>query len=74
MKFQFELEVKPNQGGWSIEKGTYRLHIAIAATNALVKREVLEIKFSGEWIENEGEMFSRGIQIMRVAALDNQTG
>ncbi len=62
-RFCFELEVKPNQGGWSIGAGTYRLHLAVAAANAEVQRRVLEIKFGGQWINDETEMFQKGIDI-----------
>jgi len=61
--FSFDLEVKPNQGGWSIQRGTYRLHVAVAAANAKVQRRVLEIKFDGRWRSDEKAMFSEGISI-----------
>lgn len=69
VSFCFTLEVKPNQGGWSIGVGTYRLHLALAAANvAKVQRRVLEIKFGGQWMEDETEMFEQGIQIRVVEA------
>ncbi len=62
-RLYFDLEVKPNQGGWSIPGGTYRLHLAIAAANARVQRRVLEIVFDGRWRSEETAMFSEGIRI-----------
>lgn len=63
VQFSFVLEVNANQGGWQIEAGTYRLHVALAAANAKVQRRVLEITFAGQWMDDEIEMFSQGIQV-----------
>ena len=68
VRFWFELEIKPNQGGWSIGAGTYRLHLAVGAANAHVRRRILTITFGGQWIEDEEEMFDRGIQIKVVSS------
>lgn len=68
-EFCFDLEVKPNLGGWSIGAGTYRLHLALAAANiAKAQKKVLEIKFNGRWLEDERAMFDEGINIRMVGS------
>lgn len=65
-QFCFVLEVQPNQGGWQIGAGTYRLHIAFAAANAAVKRAVFEIRYDGYWTFEESEMFAKHIDIRQL--------
>jgi hypothetical protein len=62
-RLSFDLEVKPNQGGWDIGAGTYRLHVALASVSTSVRRSVLRIYFSGQWTEDEERMFRDEIQI-----------
>ncbi len=59
----FVLEVNANQGGWTIGAGVYRLHVALAAANASVQKCVLEIRFSGQWVDDEDQMFGQEITI-----------
>jgi hypothetical protein len=66
-RFVFELEVRANQGGWDIGAGVYRLHVALAASNASVQRSILEIRFTGQWNNIEAQKFAQEIDIRVVA-------
>jgi hypothetical protein len=56
-RLRFELEVKPNQGGWDIGAGNYRLHVVLSAAETAGKRFVLQITYNGVWHSDGAKMF-----------------
>ena len=54
---------------WPTQKppGEYELDIAVAATNARTIRRTISINFTGEWYDDEKEMFAQGliVQVQR---------
>jgi hypothetical protein len=56
-RLRFALEVKPNQGGWDIGAGTYRLHVVLSAAETKGKSFVLQIIYNGRWKRDEARMF-----------------
>jgi hypothetical protein len=62
-KFCFDLEVKPNQGGYEVGAGTYRLTVTRGASNVKPQKKVIDLRFEGQWYPDESEMFSQGTQI-----------
>ena len=43
--------------------GTYRLELSIAGVNALPKTKTLEITVTGDWYDDQQEMFRDGVRI-----------
>jgi hypothetical protein len=65
LNFATEVDPTPIQAGVYANRkppGNYLLHIAIAADNARVVYKTLRISFAG-WIDDEGEMFRKGLVI-----------
>ena len=60
---QLETEVKPFTGSSSLEPGTYRLRLLVAASNAKPRSIILKISVLGDWYDDEAEMLSKGIGV-----------
>jgi hypothetical protein len=60
---QLETEVRPFTGNSSLEPGTYRLRVLVAAGNAKPRAFTLEISVAGDWYDDEAEMLSKGIGV-----------
>jgi hypothetical protein len=58
---QLETEVRPYTGNSSLEPGTYRLQILVAASNAKPKAFTVSLSIVGDWHDDEGQMLSRNI-------------
>lgn len=58
-----DLEVKPNTKNHLVLPGTYRLTLKIAAANFKPMTKKLEIIITGEWYDDQKEMFSNGIRV-----------
>jgi hypothetical protein len=62
--FTFDLQVKPNDGAHIVGPGHYQLTIVAASANTSSLVRELELTITGDWFDNEAEMFSdRGVQI-----------
>jgi len=55
-----ELEVNPNNKGYLLEPGEYRMGLKLAAENHPVRDYALEVNFRGTWFNNENEMLREG--------------
>jgi hypothetical protein len=60
MVFEFTLEVKPNHGRHIVAPGEYCVVLSIAALNADMIRRGVQIRFSGQWSDDEQEMMNNG--------------
>ena len=60
---QLETQVKPFTGSSSLEPGTYRLHLRVAADNAKPQPFKVTISISGDWYDDEVTMLSKGIEV-----------
>lgn len=62
--FTFELQAKPNDEAHIVGPGHYHLTIVAASENTSSVVRELELTITGDWFNNEAEMFSdRGAQI-----------
>jgi hypothetical protein len=61
--FQLETQVRPFTGSSSLEPGTYRLRVLVAAGNAKPQAFNLEISVLGNWYDDEAEMLSKGVGV-----------
>jgi hypothetical protein len=61
--FMLDVEFKHYNKSYLLEPGTYRLHIIIVGQNALPESKIVEISFTGDWYENQEEMFRDGVRI-----------
>ena len=59
-----DLEVRPNTETHILESGTYRLELRVAAANAKPWIEVLEVALTGNWFDDQAQMFSKGIGLV----------
>lgn len=60
---EFDLEVFPSTYSNVISPGEYQLVLQIAAANAKPKEVKLSLNFTGEWFNDETQMYSKGIGI-----------
>lgn len=58
-----DLIVKPNTLSHLIGPGKYKLTIAVGASNSKLIRKVFDINHTGNWFDDENEMFRDGIGI-----------
>ena len=61
--FVFDLEAPLHASGATLGTGTYHAKVFLGAANMTSRKHVIEIVFTGEWIEEETEMFKHGIRI-----------
>jgi len=59
--FELKTEVKPFANSHLLEPGKYRLALRIAAANAKPIRQTIELTITGDWFDQDFEMFSKGI-------------
>jgi hypothetical protein len=58
-----DLIVRPDTGTFLLPPGTYRVHLAAAAANALVARRRFHVRVSGTWSGDEQTMRNEGIEV-----------
>jgi len=58
----FHTEVKPANLSYLCPPGDYRLHITLAAANAAPVRQILTINLTGQWYDDESDMFKDGVR------------
>jgi hypothetical protein len=56
-------ETRTNARGYLQPPGTYRLELELVAANAKPVKKILEITLTGDWYDDEREMFSEGVGI-----------
>lgn len=61
--FRFSFIVYPNTGSYLIEPGKYRVLAIVSATNMKSKKYYIHLEFKDNWIGDEIEMLSKGIDI-----------
>ncbi|WP_139555937.1 hypothetical protein [Methylotetracoccus oryzae] len=61
--FQMQTQVRPYIGSSSLEPGDYEIHLLVAASNAEPHGFVVELKLSGDWLDDARQMFSKGIGV-----------
>jgi hypothetical protein len=61
--FQLETQVRPFTGSSSLEPGTYRLRIMVAASNAKPRIFTVTISILGDWYDDEAQMLSKGVGV-----------
>lgn len=59
-----DLEVLPNTESHILETGTYRLELRVAAANAKPRLATVEVTVTGDWFDNQDEMFVKGIGLV----------
>jgi hypothetical protein len=59
-----DLEVLPNTESHILESGTYRLELRVAAANAKPRLELLEVTLTGNWFDDQAQMFSKGVGLV----------
>jgi hypothetical protein len=55
-----DLEVKSFSRGHLLERGTYRFHLVLAASNHPPRNYKLEVVFPGKWFDDQEKMFREG--------------
>ncbi len=63
----FSTSVDPTQKGNIVPPGEYRLHIAVAASNAPAIKPTVAISLDGAWYPDEAKMLSQGVGVHIVA-------
>ncbi len=66
LKFNTEVELNEVAADiWPTTKpaGTYRLRVAVVADNSKPRYWQLRIVFSGNWYDDEAEMFENGVRV-----------
>lgn len=63
---ELELEIIPNTLTHLIPPGVYRFELKLAAANVEPVTKTLEINHTGDWYQDENEMFAKGIGMIEV--------
>jgi hypothetical protein len=58
-----DLEFLPSSRSHLVPPGTYRLELRVAAANSTPVTRILELTTTGEWFQNEDQMFTNGLGI-----------
>ncbi len=62
-----DLEVKPNTMSHLLSPGVYQLELRVAAANLTPVLMILELTLTGDWYDDESQMFSHGIGLRDIS-------
>ena len=60
---RLDLEVSPNTWSNVLVPGSYRLWLQLAAANCKPRNQYVNFTLTGEWHDDEGDMFAKGLSL-----------